>query len=93
MIEKNGPHGCGARALKANSDNQPALYGAFASKSQAETYCPRISARAFNRLRDVEERIALLDRTVSTGEANRSLVVSRLIAAIVNAGLDEEGPR
>jgi crossover junction endodeoxyribonuclease RuvC len=35
VIEKNGPRGCDAQALKANSDNQTAFYGAFASKSQA----------------------------------------------------------
>jgi crossover junction endodeoxyribonuclease RuvC len=35
VIEKKGPAACDNRAVKANSDNQPALYGAFASKSQA----------------------------------------------------------
>jgi crossover junction endodeoxyribonuclease RuvC len=35
VIEKKNPAACDGRAMKANSDNQPALYGAFASKSQA----------------------------------------------------------
>jgi crossover junction endodeoxyribonuclease RuvC len=35
VIEKNGPRGCDAQALEANPDNQTALNGAFASKSQA----------------------------------------------------------
>ena len=35
MAEKREPAACDGRLLKANSDNQPALYGAFASKSQA----------------------------------------------------------
>ena len=35
MVEKKGPVACDAGPLKANSNNQIALYGAFASKSQA----------------------------------------------------------
>jgi hypothetical protein len=37
MVEKKGPSACDAGPLKANSDNQPALHGAFATKSQART--------------------------------------------------------
>jgi crossover junction endodeoxyribonuclease RuvC len=35
VIEKRNPAACDGWAMKANSNNQPALYGAFASKSQA----------------------------------------------------------
>jgi crossover junction endodeoxyribonuclease RuvC len=35
MAEKIEPTACDGRLSEANSDNQPALYGAFASKSQA----------------------------------------------------------
>jgi hypothetical protein len=35
MAEKIEPTACDGRLSEANSNNQPALYGAFASKSQA----------------------------------------------------------
>jgi crossover junction endodeoxyribonuclease RuvC len=35
MAEKGKPTACDGRLSEANSNNQPALYGAFASKSQA----------------------------------------------------------
>jgi hypothetical protein len=37
VIEKRNPAACDGWAMKANSDNQPALYGAFASESQPLT--------------------------------------------------------
>jgi hypothetical protein len=93
VIEKKGPSGCDAGHLKAKSEKLPARYSALALKSQANpagARRPRISARAFNRLRDVEEKIALLGRAVSNGEADYGLVFSRLNASLVAAGLDEE---
>jgi hypothetical protein len=93
LTAKKIPIGCDDRDLKAKSEKLLARYSALAFKSQANpagARCPRISARAFNRLRDVEEKIALLGRAVSTGEADYGLVLSRLNASLVAAGLDEE---
>jgi hypothetical protein len=89
---KKSPRGCDARALEVINSSS-AQCSVTPSESQAETRCPRISARAFNRLRDVEERIALLGRAVSSGEAHPCLVVPRLLAALAAAGFDEEAPR
>ena len=93
MIEKNGPRGCDVQALKANSNNQPAIYGAFAFQSQvspAEARWPRITARELNNLRDIENRIAILGRYVRLGCADRNMVAGRIRAALARAGLDRE---
>jgi hypothetical protein len=92
VIEKDSPRGCDARALKAVNIGS-AQHSVAALESQANpagASWPRISARAFNRLRDVEEKIALLGRAVSTGEADRGLVFGGLRASLVAAGLNEE---
>ena len=48
---------------------------------------PRITARELNRLRDIEERIAVLGRAVALGGANRGMVADRIQGALVGADL------
>ena len=96
MAEKKGPAACDSRALKAEFNSQHAPYRASVFQSQASPAdAPRlrISTRSFNRLRNVEEAIAILGKAVLTGEAHRSLVVPRLIAALDNSGFHERARR
>jgi hypothetical protein len=83
--------GCDAQALKAvNLSNAQHSVAAFKSQANpADARWLRISARSFNRLRNVEEAIAILGKAVNSGEAHRSLVVPRLIAALDSAGFNE----
>jgi hypothetical protein len=69
--------------------------GFFATTSRPETQAfgqlgrsPRISARAFNSLKEIEEKIAPVGRHVRAGEASRGMVTDRIKAALANAGLN-----
>jgi hypothetical protein len=79
------PNGFAVAAESIRRDSQALV--------QIQARAGRITARDFNRLRDIEDRIAILGRAVALGGADRNMVVDRIRGALVRADLDAEARR